>query len=205
MVSHATFTWWLSLSKSLKDRLIPSRDKDGQAILQSDWKRGPSGHTQPKKVISDAAFPWPKTHVIPCREIYNKKILQSAWTRGFNWQTQPKEVVPDTNFLWWRHTKNLRDYSISFRNIDDRRILQTDWMRGTTGPTQSKVAVPDVTFLWWLSPCKKSKRLIDSFQRHWWSKNPDIWLDKRHNSPYPIKIDSLRYYVALMINFMQKS
>ena len=32
-------------------------------------------------------------------------------------------------------------------------------------------AALDATFLWWLSPCKKYKILLDSFQRNWWLKN----------------------------------
>ena len=50
------------------------------------------------------------------------------------------------------------------------------WTRGATSHIQPKVAVLDVPFLWWLSPCKKSKRFTDSFQKYWWSKNTAIWL-----------------------------
>ena len=30
---------------------------------------------------------------------------------------------------------------------------------------------------WWLTPSKKTKISLDSFQISWWSKNPAIWLD----------------------------
>ena len=62
------------------------------------------------------------------------------------------------------------------RDIDDQKILQSDWIRGTTGHTRSKVVVLDNTFLQGSLLCKISKRLIDSFQKNWWSKNTAIWL-----------------------------
>ena len=37
--------------------LIPSRDIDGQRVLQSYWMRGATGHTKPKVVASGAVFP----------------------------------------------------------------------------------------------------------------------------------------------------
>ena len=36
--------------------------------------------------------------------------------------------------------------------------------------------VSDAAFLWWLSPSKKSKMSIGSFQKYWWLKNAAIWL-----------------------------
>ena len=79
------------------------------------------------------------------------------------------------------HAKNPRHFWISSNDIDDQRILQYGWTRGTTGITLPKEALSDATFTWLLSPCKKSKRLLDSFQRYWCSKNPAFWLDKRFN------------------------
>ena len=38
-------------------QLIPSRNTDGQKILESDWTRGTPGHTQPKMAVLDATFP----------------------------------------------------------------------------------------------------------------------------------------------------
>ena len=37
-------------------RLIPSRNIEDQRVLQSDWTRDTTGHTQLKVVISDTAF-----------------------------------------------------------------------------------------------------------------------------------------------------
>ena len=62
------------------------------------------------------------------------------------------------------YTKNPRYQLISSRNIVDQRISQSDWTKGTPGNTQPKLAVLDVTFPRWLSPLKKSKILIGSFQ-----------------------------------------
>ena len=44
-------------TKELRYQLIPSRDIDDQGILQSDWVCGKTGHTQPRVVESDPAFP----------------------------------------------------------------------------------------------------------------------------------------------------
>ena len=44
--------------RTLIYQLILSRDIDDQRILQSDWMWDISGHTQPKVVVSDAAFLW---------------------------------------------------------------------------------------------------------------------------------------------------
>ena len=44
-------------SKNLRDRSIPSRDIESQRILQPDSMRGLTGRSQPKMVVSDAAFP----------------------------------------------------------------------------------------------------------------------------------------------------
>ena len=46
------------LTKKHYDGFIFSKDIDDQRILQSDWKRNTTGHTQPKVVVSDAAFAW---------------------------------------------------------------------------------------------------------------------------------------------------
>ena len=44
------------LAKSLGDSLISFIDTDDQRILQPDWARGTTGHTQPKVVVSDVTF-----------------------------------------------------------------------------------------------------------------------------------------------------
>ena len=66
--------------------------------------------------------------------------------------------------------KNLRYWLIPPKYIDDQTILQSDWLRGTTGHTQPEVVILNDTFLWWLSPCKKSKRSLDSIQRYYGKK-----------------------------------
>ena len=40
--------------KNLERQPVPSRD--AQRILQSDWTGGTTRHTQPKVIVSDAAF-----------------------------------------------------------------------------------------------------------------------------------------------------
>ena len=52
------------------------------------------------------------------------------------------------------------------------------WL-GMPGHTQPKIFVSCATFPWWIYPCKKSKKLIHSFQRYWSSTILAIWLDKR--------------------------
>ena len=74
VVLNVTFLWWFSRCKNLKtsigsfqfycwsknaknqtNQLILSRDTDHQRILQSDWMRDTTGHTQPKLIVSDVA------------------------------------------------------------------------------------------------------------------------------------------------------
>ena len=55
-----------------------------------------------------------------------------------------------------------------------------------------------------LSPCRKSKKSFDSFQRYCWSKNPVIWLNKRYTWPHPTKSGSLRCYLPLTNTLIQK-
>ena len=35
-----------------------TKHTDDQGVLQSDFKRGTAGHTQPKIVVSESTFPW---------------------------------------------------------------------------------------------------------------------------------------------------
>ena len=42
-------------------------------------------------------------------------------------------------------------------------------------------SVSDATFPWLLSSWIKSKTLIATFPRYWWSQNSANWLEKRHN------------------------
>ena len=42
-------------------------------------------------------------------------------------------------------------------------------------------------------------------QRYWWSNNPAIWLDKRHNWPHLTKSGTLRWYLPLVSIFIQKN
>ena len=44
-------------AKNLKDRLIRPRDTDAQRTVQTNWSRGTTDHTQPKKTVSGTAFP----------------------------------------------------------------------------------------------------------------------------------------------------
>ena len=48
----------ISMQIMLRYYLIPPRDIVDQRILQSVWMGGIPGHTQPKVVASDAAFPY---------------------------------------------------------------------------------------------------------------------------------------------------
>ena len=45
------------MQKNQRYWLVLSSDIVDQRILQSDWMKGPTGHMQPKVVVSDAAFP----------------------------------------------------------------------------------------------------------------------------------------------------
>ena len=44
-------------AKNLKYQLIPSRDIDDQRLMQSNWTKSTTGHTQPKVLLLDANFP----------------------------------------------------------------------------------------------------------------------------------------------------
>ena len=56
--------WWLSSCKTLRYQLTLSWDIKDQRILQSDWMRGTSDHTQSKAVVSDAFALW----LTPCKK-----------------------------------------------------------------------------------------------------------------------------------------
>ena len=43
-------------AENLRDPTIPSKDNDDQKILQLNWVKGTTGHTQPKQVVLDATF-----------------------------------------------------------------------------------------------------------------------------------------------------
>ena len=109
-------------------------------------------------------------------------------------------ALPDANSMH----KKLRYRLIFSRYTFNKRILQSDWTSGTPGYIQPKVVVSDATFPWWLSPCKWNKLSFDSFLRYW-SKNPAIWFDKKHNWPHPMKSSSLRCYLHLRTNSMQNN
>ena len=96
-----------------------------------------------------------------------KRILQSDWMQSTPGKTQPKLIV---SYVIYSIQKNLR-YLI-LQQCCNKRILQSNWTKSTPDYTKPKVIVSDVSFSWWLSPCKKTKTSIDSFQRYWWSKNP---------------------------------
>ena len=148
-----------------------------------------------------------RDRLISFRDIDDQNILQFDWSRGRSSLDQPKVVVSDAAFLWWVtpcKKKKLRYHSFLSRDFDDQRILQSEWTRGITGHFQPKEKVPDATLACWLPPYKKTKRLLDFFQRYQWSKNPPIWLEKRHNWAYPTKRGSLRCYLSFMIVSIQK-
>ena len=52
---------------------------------------------------------------------------------------------------------------------------------------------------------KKSKRLIDSLRRYWWSKNPAIWLDEWQKWQHSTTSGSLTGHLSLMIISIQKN
>ena len=153
-----------------------SRDIDDQWILQSDWGRSTTGHTQPKVVVSNAAL---TSWLSPC-----KKSMISLNCFLIHWWWKNTAIVLKKKHDWphrtlsgstryYLYAKCLWDCWIFSRDIDDQ---QSDWIRDLTGCTQPKLVVWDATSLWWLSPFNKPKRLIDSFQRYWWSKDNAIWL-----------------------------
>ena len=84
------------------------------------------------------------------------------------------------------------NYHLTFFWDIDQRIPQYDLTRSTIGHTQWKVVVSDEIFTWGLTLCKIILKIsLDSFQRYWSSKNPALWLDKRHTWPHPTKSSSL--------------
>ena len=90
-----------------------------------------------------------------------------------------------------------KDWFIPSTDTDDKSILKSDWTRDTPG----HILIFDANFPCGLSPFKKTKILISSF--------PVILLIKEfynlsYNWPHRIKISSLRCYLPLMTNFMQK-
>ena len=90
-----------------------------------------------------------------------------------------------------------KDWFIPSTDTDDKSILKSDWARGTPG----HILIFDANFPCGLSPFKETKILISSF--------PVILLIKEfynlsYNWPHRIKISSLRCYLPLMTNFMQK-
>ena len=70
------------LAKNQRDCWISSRDIDDQRILQSDWMRDQTGHTQTKVVVSDTNFFGAHFHeknlrdnFILSRDIDNQRIM----------------------------------------------------------------------------------------------------------------------------------
>ena len=89
-------------AKNLKDQLIRPRDNDVQRTVQTNWTRGTTDHTQPKKDSFRYCLPlitntmqknWFFWSIIS-RNIDDQRILQSTKTGHI----QPKEVVLGTNF-----------------------------------------------------------------------------------------------------------
>ena len=124
--------------------------------------------------------------------IYNKKVT-TKWTPGkFNKRRKEINKIESQNDN--DQTKRL---IYSFHRYGDKSILKSDWTRGTPG----HILIFDANFPCGLSPFKKTKILISSF--------PVILLIKEfynlsYNWPHRIKISSLRCYLPLMTNFMQK-
>ena len=52
---------------------------------------------------------------------------------------------------------------------------------------------------------QKTSISLDSFQRYWWSRNPTVWLDKRHNWPHPPKSARPGCCLPLLTISLQKS
>ena len=77
------------------------------------------------------------------------------------------------------------------------------WMRGTSGHIQRKVAL-EVTFRWWLFSCLKIIGTNWFFLLFCWSKNPALWLDKKHTWLHPTNCGSLRWCPSLMTNVIHK-
>ena len=56
-----------------------------------------------------------------------------------------------------------------------------------------------------LNLLKQQLKMRSYLQRYWWSNNPAIWLDKRHNWPHLTKSGTLRWYLPLVSIFIQKN
>ena len=87
---------------------------------------------------------------------------------------------------------------------DSCQILTTKESWNPTWPEAHLVTTKQTKSGWWLPMCKKPNIPFGSFQWYYWSKSPKIWLDKKHNWQHPIKFGSLKCYIALMTNAVQK-
>ena len=110
-----------------------------------------------------------------------------------NWKSK---ILPSTDS--YLHAKTLRVL------IDSSQRHQSNWVRATTGHTQPKLVVSDPSFCRWLSSCKKYKVWIDFFQWYWWSKEPTVSLNQRHNWLHLTKSSSPRSFLPLVVVSMQK-
>ena len=98
-----------------------------QRILQSDWMRGTTSHTQTNGNLR-YCFPLITNymqikltyHLILTRDIDDQRTLQSNWTRGTTGQT--KSSSPRC-YLCLITTIILRECWISSRDMDDQRIM----------------------------------------------------------------------------------
>ena len=71
-------------------------------------------------------------------------------------------------------------------------------------PTKFNIRCKEINKKARLNDNGQTKVSIDSFQRYWWSKNLGIQLDLRRTWQIPTKSGSFRYYIHLIIIFMQK-
>ena len=70
--------------------------------------------------------------------------------------------------------------------------------------THNQVVISDATLPSWTYPWERVMT-FDSFLRYWRSKNSAIWLDEKNNWALSIKSSTVRYYLPLMVNFMQEN
>ena len=101
------------------------------------------------------------------------------------------------DYLWYQF--------IPSRDIVDQGILQSDWTCNTPSHIQPKAVVSEIIFTWWSASCRKIKISLDKFQKHWGSKNPAIWLDKRHIWVHLIISGGAKYYLPLMVTPCKKT
>ena len=88
--------------------------------------------------------------------------------------TSGRLLQSDANFHWWLSLCKVIVWFLPVILMIKESCNLTG--QGPNWPRPNKTSSLSPIFPWLLSQNKKSKILIDSFQRYWWSKNTAIWI-----------------------------